>query len=136
MNIPVMLVNAHGENVAKGICRNVNPMDCVEDKCLGPDHVGILIMEPIEGMMDMGSMYSLRMWPISGVFHQRYTLAHHLHVGAWRLRAQTKLLEKRRNEGKRAYVSSRTSVNIKPTKKSQILDNSRICQLSAIVCCN
>lgn len=136
VNIPVMLVNAHGENVAKGVCRNVDPMDCVEDKCLGPDHVGVLIMEPVEGMMDPGSMFSLRMWPISGVFHQRYTLAYHLLVGAHRSRAQTKLLEKRRNEGKRAYVTSRTSSHIKPTKKSQILDTASICQLSAVVCCD
>ena len=136
VNIPVMLVNAHGENVAKGICRNVDPMDCVEDKCLGVDHVGVLIMEPIEGMMDMDLIFSLRMWPISAVFHQRYTLAYHLLVSAHRSRSQTQLLEKRRNEGKRAYVSSRTSSHARRTKKSQILDNNSICQLSAVVCCD
>ena len=118
MNIPVMLVNVDGENVAKGICQIVNPMDCVEDKCLGVDHVGVLIMEPLEGMMDMGSMFSLRQWPITCDFHQRYTLAQHLFLNTYKLRAQTKLMEKQRKEGKRAYVSSRTTLHIKPTKKS------------------
>ena len=136
VNIPVLLVDEYGENVAKGICRNVNPMDCVQDKCLGVDNVGVLIMEPIEGMMDMGSMFALKMWPISRVFHARFTLAYHLLVSTYRLRAQTRLIEKRRNEGKRAYVSSRTTLHVKPTKKSQILDNTSISQLSAIVCCD
>ena len=89
-----MLVNAYGQNVAKRICRNVDPMDCVEDKCLGVDNVGVLIMEPLEGMMDMGWMFSLRTWPISYVFHQRYTLAHHLLVSTRRLRVQTTVLER------------------------------------------
>ena len=136
VNIPVMLVNANGQNVAKAICRNINPMDCVEDKCLGVDNVGVLIMEPLEGMMDMGSMFSLRVWPITCVFHQRYTLAHHLLVSTRRLRAQTTLLERRKREGKRAYVTSRTTSQIRLSKKSQILNNNSIFQLSAIVCCD
>ena len=135
VNIPVMLVNADGRNVAKGICRNVNPSDCVEDKCLGLDYVGVLVMEPIEGMMDMGSMFSLRLWPITCVFYQRYTLAHHLLVSAQRLRAQIKLLERRKKEGRRAYVSSRTTPQQRPTKKSQVLNNTSIFQLSTFVCC-
>jgi hypothetical protein len=136
LHIPVVLVGADGQNVAKGICRNINPMDCMEDKPLGLDHVGVLIMEPLEGMMDMGAMFSLKMWPITCVFHQRHTLAHHLLVSSYRLRAQTTLLERRRKEGKRAYVTSRTTLQIRPTKKSQILNNSNIYQLSAIVCCD
>ena len=135
VNKPVMLVNAGGENVAKGICRNVLPSDCVDDKCLGLDHVGVLVMEPIEGMMDMGSMFSLRMWPISCVFCQGYTLAHHLLVSAHRLRAQMRLLEKRRKEGRRAYVSTRTTPHPRPSKKSQVLQNTSIFQLSSFVCC-
>jgi hypothetical protein len=136
VNKPVLLVDAYGENVAKIIFRNVNPMDCVEDKCLGGNHVGILIMKPLEEMMEMGSMFSLRMWPISRVFHARYTLEYHLLVSTYKMRAQTKLIEKRRNEGKKAYVSSRTILHVKPTKKSQVLDNTNIFQLSAIVCCD
>ena len=135
VNVPVMLVNVDGQNVAKGICRNVDPYDCVEDKCLGLDHVGVLVMEPIEGMMDMGSMFSLRMWPISCVFYERFTLAHHLLVSAHRLRAQINLQERRRNEGRRAYVSSRTTGQQRPTKKSQVLNNASILQLSSFVCC-
>lgn len=69
VNIHVMLVNEYGDNMAKNICRNVNPIDCVKDKCLRIDHVGVLIMEPIEGMMDMGAMFTLRAWPLSRVFH-------------------------------------------------------------------
>ena len=136
LNIPVMLVNASGQNVAKGICRNVDPMDCVEDKCLGVDNVGVLIMEPLEGMMDMGWMFSLRTWPISCVFHQRYTLAHHLLVSTRRLRVQTTVLERRRKEGRRAYVTTRMTSQTRPTKKSQILNNNSIYQLSASVCCD
>lgn len=136
VNIPVMLVNEYGQNMAKGICRNVNPIDCVKDKCLGLDHVGVLIMEPIEGMMDMGAMFALRAWPLCRVFHGGCTLAHHLLVSAHRLRAKTKLLERRRKDGKRAYDTSRISERTKPTKKSQILNNASIQQLSAIVCCD
>ena len=105
LNIPVMLENATGQNVAKKICRNVDPMDCVEDKCLGVDNVGVLIMEPFEGMMDTGLMFSLRTWPISCVFQQRYTFAHHILVSSRRLRVQTTVLERLRKEGKRAYVT-------------------------------
>jgi hypothetical protein len=61
LNIHVMLVNATGQNVAKWICRNVNPMDCVEDKCLREDNVGVFIMEPLEGMIDMRWVFSLQM---------------------------------------------------------------------------
>ena len=81
-----MLVNATGQYVAKRICGNVNPMDCMEDKCLGVDNVGVFIMEPLEGMMDMGWIFSLRMWPVDRVFHQRYTLVHHLLVSTRRQR--------------------------------------------------
>ena len=136
LNIPVMLVNGSGENVAKGICRNVDPMDCVEDKCIGADNVGVLIMEPLEGMMDMGWMFSLRSWPITCVYHERYTLAHHLLVSKRRLRVQSTVLERRREEGKRAYVTSRTTLQRGPTKKSQILNSNSIHQLSATVCCD
>jgi hypothetical protein len=136
LNKPVMLVNATGQNVAKGICRNVNPMDCVEDKCLGEDNVGVLIMEPLQGMMDLGCVFSLRMWPLTCVYHQRYTLAHHLLVSTRRLRVQTTVLERRKKEGKRAYVTSRTTSQSRPTKKSQILNNNSIYQLSASECCD
>ena len=136
LNNPVMLVNATGQNVGKRICRNVDPMDCVEDKYLGVNNVGVLIMEPLEGMMDMGWMFSLRMWPVTRVFHQRYTLAHHLLVSTRRLRVQSTVLERIRKEGKRAYVTSRTTSQTRPTKKSQILNNNSIHQLSASVCCD
>jgi hypothetical protein len=100
----------------KRICRNVNPMDCVEDKCLGEDNVGVLVMEPLQGMMDMGWVFSLRMWPLTCVYHQRYTLAHHLLVSTRRLRVQTTVLERRKKEGKRAYVTSRTTSQNRSTK--------------------
>ena len=135
VNIPVMLVNEDGHNMAKGICRNVNPIDCVEDKCLGIDHVGVLIMEPIEGMMDVGAMFALKAWPTHLVFHAGCTLQHHLRVSKHRLRAKTKLLEKRRKDGKRAYDTTQTAEHAKPTKKSQILNNASIQQLSGLVCC-
>ena len=136
LNILVMLVNASGQNVAKRICRNVDPTDCVEDKCIGADNVGVLIMEPLEGMMDMGWMFSLRTWPVTCVFHQRYTLAHHLLVSNRRQHVQTTVLERRRKEGKRTYVTSRTTTQTRPTKKSQILNNNSIHQPSATVCCD
>jgi len=136
LHSPVMLVNDTGQNVAKGICCNVNPMDCVEDKCLGIDNVGVIIMEPLEGMMDIGRVFSLRMWPLDRVFYQRYTLAHHLLVSTHRLRVQNSSTERRKKEGKRAYVTSRTASHTRPTKKSQILTNNSIHQLSATVCCD
>jgi hypothetical protein len=136
LHTPVMLVNVTGQNVAKRICCNVNPMDCVEDKCLGIDNVGVLIMEPLEGMMDVGWMFSLRMRPLDRVFQQRYTLAHHLLVSTRRLRTQNTSQERRRKEGKRAYATSRTTPQIRPTKKSQVLNNNSIQQLSASVCCD
>jgi hypothetical protein len=122
--------------VAKGICCNINPMDCVEDKCLGINNVGVIIMEPLEGMMDMGRVFSLRMWPLDRVFSQRYTLAHHLLVSTRRLRVQNSALERRKKKGKRAYVTTRTTSHTRPTKKSQILTNNSIHQLSASVCCD
>ena len=58
----------------------------MEDKYHGANNVGVFIMELIEGMMDLGSIVSLRMWPISGV-HLKYALTYHLLVGAQRSRA-------------------------------------------------
>lgn len=95
-----MLVKEDGQNMTKGICCNVNPIECVEDKYLGKNHVGVLIMKPIEGMMDMGVMFSLRIWPLSRVFHNGCTIAHHLLVSAHKLRAKSKVMEKWRKEGK------------------------------------
>lgn len=89
VHIPVMRINENGQNLTKNICHNINPMDCMEDKCLGVDHVGVFIMEPWEKMLDMGSTFSLRLWPITCVFHQRYILAHRLLVSTNRLRAQS-----------------------------------------------
>lgn len=47
-----MLVNEYGDNIAKYIFRNMNPIKCVEDECLGIDHVDVLIIKitikPIE----------------------------------------------------------------------------------------
>jgi hypothetical protein len=121
LHTPVMLVIDTGQNVAKGICCNVNPMDCVEDNCLGIDNIGVLIMEPLEGMMDMGWVFSLRMWPLHRVFHQRHTLAQHLLVSTRRLRVENSLLERRKKEGKRAYVTSRTEDRPKSCRYSLII---------------
>jgi hypothetical protein len=136
LHIPVMLVNTTGQNVANFFCCNVNPMDCVEDKCLGIDNVGVLIMEPLEGMIDMEWVASLRIWPLNRVFHKRCTLAHHLLVSIRRLRVQNTSLERRKKERKKAYVTSRTTLQTRLTKKLQILNNNNIHQLSASLCCD
>ena len=84
-----MLVNEYKDNIAKDIFRNMNPIKCVEDECLRIDHVGVLIikitMEPIEGTMDMGVMFALRVWPLSHFFHGECTFAHYCLLSAHKL---------------------------------------------------
>lgn len=38
------------------------------------NHVGVFLLKPIEGMMDMGVKISLRVWPLSRVLYNGCTL--------------------------------------------------------------
>ena len=136
-NIPLLLVNDDGNEMAKGICRNWNPVDCVDDKPLGESDIGVLIMEPAEGMMDMGAMFSLRRWPISRAYHDGFSLLQHQQVSTFRLRDHTRLLAKRRIEGKNTYdTTKKPTERLRPPKKTQVLAPDAIRQLSTIECCD
>lgn len=48
MNVLLLLVNEYGVEVGGGICRNSNPIDCIDKHALGDDDIEVLIIDPVE----------------------------------------------------------------------------------------
>lgn len=91
MNVLLLLVNEYGVEVGGGICRNSNPIDCIDKHALGDDDIEVLIMDPVEGMMDVHAIFSLRRLPTSRAFHDGYNLFQHQLDNVIRFNEQTRL---------------------------------------------
>ena len=78
VNLDVVLHNDNGVAVAEGICRNTNPQDCVDEKHLGPDDVGVVILESlVHSEVDPTHRFSLRRWPLRNVTIDGVSLLDH-----------------------------------------------------------
>jgi hypothetical protein len=78
MNLDVLLLNDSGVVVAEGICRNTHPHDCIDENPLGPDDVGIVILESlVHSKVDSTHRFSLRRWPLRNVTINGVSLREH-----------------------------------------------------------
>lgn len=93
-------------------------------------------MAPVDGMMAMDAIFSLRRWPISRAYHDGCTLLQHQRVSTLRMRDNTRLLAQRLKDGKRKYDTTRKPrEHDRQPKKSQVLNPDSVRQLSTIDCC-
>jgi hypothetical protein len=78
VNLDVVLLNDSGVPVAEGICRNTHPHDCVDENPLGPDDVGVMILDSlVHSEMDPTHRFSLRRWPLRNVTIDGVSLREH-----------------------------------------------------------
>jgi hypothetical protein len=78
VNSDVLLLNDTGVVVAEGICRNTHPHDCIDQSPLGPDDVGIVILESrVHSEVDPTHRFSLRRWPLRNVTIDGVSLREH-----------------------------------------------------------
>ena len=78
VGLDVVLLNELGVPVANGICRNCDPCECVDANPLGPNDVGVCILNsllPLE--VPVTWRFSLRRWPLRRVLHEEISLWDH-----------------------------------------------------------
>jgi hypothetical protein len=75
VGIDVVLFNKVGVAVANGICRNSNASDCVDASPLGPDDIGVCILNSLVPLEIPATWrFSLRRWSLRRVFHEEVSL--------------------------------------------------------------
>ena len=78
INLDVVLLNDNGVAVAEGICRNTHPQDCIDENPLGPEDVGVMILESlVHSEVDPTHRFSLRRWPLRNVTIDGVSLREH-----------------------------------------------------------
>jgi hypothetical protein len=78
VNLDVLLLNESGVVVAKGICRNTHPQDCIDEKPLDTEDIGIVILESlIHSEVDPTHRFYLRRWPLKNVTIDGVSLREH-----------------------------------------------------------
>ena len=80
IDLDVVLVNGCGVPVADGVCRNSNPIDCIDANPLGEEDVGVCILNSLDPLeVPHGWRFSLRRWPLRSVLHDGVSLWNHAH---------------------------------------------------------
>ena len=134
VGLDVVLFNEGGVPVADGICRNSDPRDCVDANPLGPDDVGVCILNsllPLE--VPVTWRFSLRRWALSRVFHEGVSLLDHERRHK---QTQLALLAKiRPRKGLRKYDSNHLPRGDKERRRDRILGDESIRLVSAKDCC-
>lgn len=46
LNILLLLINEHEDEVGGGICKNFNPSNCIDERAFGDDDIGVYIIDP------------------------------------------------------------------------------------------
>ena len=78
MNLDMVLLNESGVVVAEGIGRNTHLQDCIDENLLGPEDVGVVILESLVHFeVDPTHRFSLRMWPLRNVTIDGVSLRDH-----------------------------------------------------------
>jgi hypothetical protein len=78
VNLDVVLLNDIGVVVAEGICRNTHPQDCIDENPLGPEDVGVVILESlVHSEVDPTHRFSLRRWHLRNVTIDGISLRKH-----------------------------------------------------------
>jgi hypothetical protein len=134
VGLDVVLRNDLGVPVANDICRNSDPRDCVDANPLGPDDVGVCILNSLLALeVPVTWRFSLRRWPLHRVFHEGVSLWDH---GRWHEQVQSTLVSNTRpRKGLRRYDSSRAPPEDKEHRRDRILADESIRLVSAKDCC-
>jgi hypothetical protein len=134
VGIDVVLFNEVGIAVANGICRNSNASDCVDASSLGPDDVGVCILNSLVPLEILATWrFFLRRWPLRRVFHEEVSL--------WdqeRRHKQTQLAllaNSRLCKGLRRYNSNRVPRGDRQRRRDRILADESIRLVFAKDCC-
>ena len=134
VGLDVLLFNEVGVPVANGICRNSDPRDCVDANPLGPDDVGVCILNSLLPLdVPVTWRFSLRRWPLCRVLHDGVSLFDHERRHK---QTQLALLAKiRPRKGLRRYDSKRVPLGDKERRRDRILGDESIRLVSAKDCC-
>lgn len=136
MNIFLLFFYEWSNKVGVGICMNSNPIDCIYYRPHKNENIGIFIINPIEEMMDMSSIFPLRRWPMSRTSHDGYTILQHQLVSTSRLQ-DIQLLARQLKERKWKYHATKKPKELNmPPKRTWLLSPNPLCQLFIINCCN
>ena len=134
---PVTLRNAAGEDVAKGVCLNVDPELVVDSDGtpLGDDRVAVQIAESLcEREVPTGWMWSMRSWHIKQVILHGATLYDHDQTDIFN-RAMSAANRKSQKDVRR-YESTREREEPEmPPKKEWLLTPESILEVSTESCC-
>jgi hypothetical protein len=130
VGLDVVLRNDLGVPVANGICRNSDPCDCVDANPLGPDDVGVCILNSLLALeVPVTWRFSLRRWPLRRVLHEGVSLWDH---GRRHEKIQSTLVSNTRpRKGLRRYDSSCAPPEDKEHRQDCILGDESIRLVSA-----
>jgi hypothetical protein len=133
----VTLRNEGGQDVAHGVCQNVDPELVIDmdGKPLGDDRVAVQIAESLcEEDVPSVWMWSMHSWDIKRVFLNGVSLYDHdqTHIYNTAMNASNQRVRK----GVRSYESSRERIESGvPPKKESLLTIEAITQVSTQTCC-
>jgi hypothetical protein len=134
VGLDVVLFNEVVIAVTNDICRNSDPRDCVDANPLGPDDVGVCILNslvPLE--VPVTWRFSLRRWPFRRVLHEEVSL--------WdyeQRHKQTQLVllpNSRPRKGLRRYDFNHVPRGDRQRRRDRILGDESIRLVSAKDCC-
>ena len=135
VNLDVMLLNDNGVVVAEGICRNSHPQDCIDENPLGPDDVGVVILESlVHSEVDPTHRFSLRRWPLSNVTLDGVSLRVHEQR---HMQIERELQSnKRPRQGLRKYDTlARLAPSATDCKRQRLLGEESIREVATKDCC-
>ena len=135
VNLDVVLHNDSGVAVAEGICRNTHPEDCVDEKHLGPDDVGVVILESlVHSEVDPTHRFSLRRWPLRNVTIDGVSLLDHERQ---HMQNQKEILAHTRpRKGLRKYDTlARSTPTANEPKRQRFLEEESIREVATKDCC-
>ena len=134
VDLDVVLVNAHGDRVANGVCRNSDPKDCVDANPLGLEDVGVCILNSLAPLeVPTGWRFSLRRWPVRSVLHEGVSLWNH--ARRFRENQDALMATMRPRKGRRKYDSRRVPREPAQRRRDHILGDGSIRSVSTKDCC-
>ena len=135
VNLDVVLLNDAGVVVAEGICRNTHPEDCIDENPLGPDDIGVMILESlVHSEVDPTHRFSLRRWPLSNVTLNGVSLRVHEQR---HMQIERELQShKRPRKGQRKYDTlARAAPSATDCKRQRLLGEDSIREVATKDCC-
>ena len=110
----VVLFDDEGHALCDGLVCNTNPLDCVDNRILGAEDVGVIILNPTDNIISLDCENIPHRWPLSLTKFEGHTLAGILlvhHNATREVQSHRRLLEKRQ------YNTARMCAPRPPGKK-------------------